>query len=49
MYEFSYTRQGHAELDELAFARQILRLSPEAFGISLDGGRALLKDFEAGT
>ena len=41
-YEFSYTRDGHAELDEVAFAKQILALSPEGLGISSDQAREWL-------
>lgn len=42
-YEFSYTRDGHAELDELAFAKQILTLSPEGLRIPPDQARELLR------
>jgi hypothetical protein len=41
-YEFSYTRDGHAELDEVAFAKQVLELSPEGLGISCDQAREWL-------
>jgi hypothetical protein len=41
-YEFSYTRDGHTELDELAFAKQILTLSPEGLGIPPHQARELL-------
>lgn len=49
VYEFSYTRDGHTELDELAFAGQILKLSPEAFGISQADAHELLAQFESST
>jgi hypothetical protein len=45
-YEFSYTRAGHRELDEVAVCRQILELCPEVFGISRDEAREELKHFE---
>jgi hypothetical protein len=45
-YEFSYTRDGHGELDEVAFAKRILELSPEAFGVSRDQVRQVLRKLE---
>ena len=41
-YEFSYTRDGHAALDEVALAKQLLELSSEGLGISPDQTRELL-------
>ena len=46
-YEFSYTKEGRTELDEVAFAKQILELSPEAFGISRDQAREMLSQINA--
>jgi len=45
-YEFSYTKDGNTELDEVAFAKQILELSPEAFGISRDQAREMLSQLD---
>jgi hypothetical protein len=45
-YEFSYTRDGHAELDEVAFAKQMLELCPEAFGISREQAREMVRQLE---
>jgi hypothetical protein len=45
-YEFSYRRDGHAELGEVAFAKRILELSPEAFGVSGDQVRQVLRKLE---
>lgn len=47
-YEFSYIKQGHRELDEVAVGGQILELCPEAFGISRERARELLKYFAPG-
>jgi hypothetical protein len=45
-YEFSYARDGHAELDEVTFAKQLLELSPSAFGLAGDQMRELLRRLE---
>ena len=45
-YEFSYTRDGHAELDEVAFAKQMLELCPGAFGISREQAREMVRQLE---
>lgn len=45
-YEFSYTRDGHAELDEAAFTKQMLELCPEAFGISREQAREMVRQLE---
>ena len=42
-YEFSYTRDGHAKLVYVAFAKQVLALSPEGLGIPPVQARELLR------
>ena len=43
VYEFSYTRDGHNEIDELEFARRVIKTSPELFGIPEESVPGLLQ------
>ncbi len=43
MYEFSYTRDGHEELDELQIMKRLLELGPQAFGMSQQEAEDVIK------
>jgi hypothetical protein len=47
VYEFSHTKDGHQELDELEFARRILSTSPATFGISDEAAKELLEQLRS--
>lgn len=45
-YEFSYSKDGHGELDQLEFARRMLATTPSSLGVSQELAGQLLQELE---